>query len=351
MFNRIKTPLKDFACIPTSPGIYRFIDEHQEILYIGASKNLQNRVSQYFRRSKLKEKKISQIQALTRYIEYQEFENQESAFEAERLQIWTNRPRLNIRSNGIHSFSYLILRKEPHYHLLCGSNEALTRIKEHDRIFRFNLHSKKLEELIGQIRKHLRLCTSSKEQSCWEHQLNLCYQNCNEITKSVVNKGTNNLLLLINTLTSTDFTLKNEWNEQFIIHIDKMQFEEAQKLNTSLQALKVLQRRFAGIGHPCDLNFFNFEVPNNTQNQVNTTVHAYRNGILVSQIHQNLLKDENLSLEVFILYFLQDYFQTHTIVPKKVSINYHLDKNTQHKFKTWMRRYFHQPILLEICEN
>ena len=351
MFNRIRTPLKDFSCIPTRPGIYRFIDVNQEILYIGASKNLQNRVSQYFRRSKLKEKKTMQIQILTSYIEYQEFENQESAFEAERLQIWTNRPRLNIRSNGIHSFSYLILRKEPYFHILCSSNDALTRIKEDDRIFRINLHPKKLEELIDQIRKNLKLCTSSKETSCWEHQLNLCHRNCSETTKIGTSKGKNNLLLLIDALTSTNSILKNKWNKLINIYIDKMQFEEAQRLNTSLQALKVLQRRFAGIGYPYDQNSFIFDIPENTHNQVNATVHAYRDGILVSEENQNVFKDENLSLEVFILYFLQEYFQTHTVVPKKVSINYHLNTKFQHRFQTWMRRYFHQPVLLEICDN
>ncbi|MHA2155180.1 MAG: GIY-YIG nuclease family protein [Candidatus Hodarchaeales archaeon] len=350
MFNRISTPLKDFSLIPTSPGIYRFIDEHQEILYIGASKNLQNRVSQYFRRSKLKEKKHSQIQILTRYIEYQEFENQESAFEAERLQIWTNRPRLNIRSNGIHSFSYLILRKEPHYHLLCCSNDVLDRLKEHDRIFRINLHSKKLEELIDQIRKKLKLCTTAKDNSCWEYQLNLCSRNCIQTNGSKPILGTHKLTKFINALTSADSTLLNEWSNQINIHIEKMQFEAAQRLNISLQALKVLQRRYAGIGYPFDQNKFTFKMTPNILNQIHTTITAYRDGKLVSKKSQNLFKADNLSLEVFILYFLQEYYQTHTIVPKKVSINYQLDSKNQFRFRKWMRRYFHQPVLLEISE-
>ena len=351
MFNRIKTPVKNFSCIPPNPGIYRFIDEHQEIIYIGASKNLQNRVSQYFRRSKSQEKKSLQIQVLTKYIEYQQFENQESAFEAERVQIWTNQPKLNVRSNVIHSFSYIIFRKEPYFHILCCLNENFNSLKEQDRILRINVHSKKLKELIDQIRKNLKMCTTSNNPSCWEYQLNLCSRNCVPSEMSTTNLGNNNVHKLIKSITSTDSTLLDEWTRQIDTHVEKMQFEEAQRLNISLQALKVLQRRYAGGGYPYDQNYFAFKIPRKTPNQVDTTISVYRNGILVSENHQSLFKTENLSLEVFILYFLQEYYQTHTIVPKKVSINYQLDSRSQHRFRRWMQRYFHQPIRLEIKEG
>ncbi|MCK5345262.1 MAG: GIY-YIG nuclease family protein, partial [Candidatus Heimdallarchaeota archaeon] len=285
MFIRIRTPCEDISCIPTSPGIYRFIDAQQEILYIGASKNLQNRISQYFRRSKLREKKCSQIQKLTRYIEYQEFETEESAFDAERLQIWTNSPKLNIRSNGIHSFSYLIFRKEPYFHLLCCSNDKIYRFTEHDSVYRINLHSKKLQELIDQIRKNLKLCTSSNKESCWEYQLNLCHRSCPQSNRLEIEKGNNNIAKLINTLTSIDLTLLNEWNTQIDTHVEKMQFEEALKLHISLHALKLLRRRFAGISFLLDQNRFIFTFPVDTQNRIQATIYSYRDGRIVSEEH------------------------------------------------------------------
>ncbi len=351
LFIRIRTPYEDISCIPSSPGIYRFIDAQQEILYIGASKNLQNRISQYFRNSKFREKKYSQIQKLTRYIEYQEFETEESAFEAERLQIWTNNPKLNIRSNGIQSFSYLIFRKEPYFHLLCSSNDKIYRFTEHDRVYRINLHSKKLQELIDQIRRNLKLCTSSNEDSCWEYQLNLCYRNCLQSNRLAIEKGINNISKLINTLTSNDLTLLNEWNTHFDRFVEKMQFEEALKFHISLQALELLRRRFAGISFPLDQNRFIFTFPEDIQNEIQTTIYSYHDGRLISEEHQNRLWTKDLSLEVFILYFLQEYYQKNTILPKKVTINYQLTTKNQLRFRKWMRRYFHQPILLEISSE
>ncbi len=342
MFNRISTPFEDFSIIPSTPGIYRFIDEYQDILYIGASKNLQKRVLQYFRSSKVKERKYSKIQLLTRYIEFQAYLSEEAAFEAERVQIWANQPKLNIRNNGIHSYSYLILRNEPHPHLVCNSNEIENRIRENDKIFRINIHSIKLRELIDQIRRRNRFCTSTKRENCWEHQLNLCSRTC--VQKDDENT---NLIRFVNCLTSSDSTLINDWSNELTSYVERMQYEKAQKLYLSLSALKTLRQRFAGIGQPFEKSHFEFSKSGSQRHQIQVDVYSYQKGKLFTEKSQILNRTENFSLEVLILYFLQDYFQKNTIIPKKVSLNIQLSSKTQLRFKNWMRRYFHQPILLE----
>ncbi len=351
VFNRVSTPLKDFSIIPTSPGIYRFLDEYQDILYIGASKNLQKRISQYFKRSKLMKKKYSQIQILTRYIEYQECCNEEVAFETERIQIWTNQPRLNVRNNGIHSFSYLILRKMPHIHLLTSTEEVLPKLKEHDEIYRINIHFKKLQILVEQIRRNLKFCTSTDTRSCWEYQLNLCTRNCDQIKSRDDQIEANNEKKLINALKSSSSELISEWTEYIEFLIDHMEFEEAQRVCTSLKALKVLKRRFVGVGHPYDQNTFIFKISADSTKLIPTTIYSYQNGKIVSKNTHIAQRTENMSLEVFILYYLQEYFQKNTTIPKKVTINHQLDSKNQFRLKKWMRRYFHKPVLLEYCKN
>ena len=34
--------------IPTQPGVYRFSDEHGQVIYVGKAKNLRNRLNSYF---------------------------------------------------------------------------------------------------------------------------------------------------------------------------------------------------------------------------------------------------------------------------------------------------------------
>ena len=34
--------------IPTDPGVYRFFDENEKVIYVGKAKNLKNRLNSYF---------------------------------------------------------------------------------------------------------------------------------------------------------------------------------------------------------------------------------------------------------------------------------------------------------------
>ena len=111
MYQRIETDSESISRIPNRPGIYRFINDNEEILYIGASGNLQKRVSQYFRKASDQNRKLTTIRKNTRFIEFLKHKDVRSAFEAERIEIWTNHPTLNVIGNSVHSFSYLIVRK------------------------------------------------------------------------------------------------------------------------------------------------------------------------------------------------------------------------------------------------
>ncbi|KKP85082.1 MAG: UvrABC system protein C, partial [candidate division CPR3 bacterium GW2011_GWE2_35_7] len=42
---------KNYKTIPNKPGIYQFSDETKSLLYVGKAKDLQKRVSSYFKKS------------------------------------------------------------------------------------------------------------------------------------------------------------------------------------------------------------------------------------------------------------------------------------------------------------
>ena len=44
--------------LPKNPGVYKFLDESKNPIYIGKAKNLKNRISSYFRDTPDKTKKI-----------------------------------------------------------------------------------------------------------------------------------------------------------------------------------------------------------------------------------------------------------------------------------------------------
>ena len=57
------------ADFPELPGIYKFFNSENEILYIGKAKNLKNRVKSYLNVRKGEGKRISKLKSSIKYIE------------------------------------------------------------------------------------------------------------------------------------------------------------------------------------------------------------------------------------------------------------------------------------------
>ena len=86
-----------FESIPSSPGIYRFLDETSHVIYVGKSKNLKRRLEQYrnARRRKKHQKMKCIVRAATQ-IQVQVCPSEEDAEILETQLIQTLRPRWNV---------------------------------------------------------------------------------------------------------------------------------------------------------------------------------------------------------------------------------------------------------------
>ncbi|MCG8390604.1 MAG: excinuclease ABC subunit UvrC [Cytophagales bacterium] len=103
--------------LPTQPGVYRFYNAAQKLIYVGKAKNIKKRVSSYFNRhqnSSLKTKKmVAEIKAIEFTIVNAEYE----ALLLENNLIKKNQPRYNI-----------LLRDDKTYPYICVTNERFPRI-------------------------------------------------------------------------------------------------------------------------------------------------------------------------------------------------------------------------------
>ena len=74
---------KEFApTIPTSPGIYKYIDGEGVILYVGKAKNLRNRLSSYFGDKKYQLAKTKVLVRHAHHIEFTIVETEHDAMSA-----------------------------------------------------------------------------------------------------------------------------------------------------------------------------------------------------------------------------------------------------------------------------
>ena len=116
--------------LPPRVGIYSFFNAEGELLYIGKSKNIQNRIKSHFRPD-MKRKKDIQLKNLIASIDYQETSFELAALLLECHQIKRDRPPFNSQYNRVR-FSYGLTShfdKDGMIQFTPGTEQAELRLK------------------------------------------------------------------------------------------------------------------------------------------------------------------------------------------------------------------------------
>src|ERR1043166_9510168 len=97
--------------IPKQPGIYKYYDSKNELLYVGKAKHLRKRVSSYFTKSFTTYKTHELVQRIAR-IEFTIVNSEQDAFLLENLLIKEYQPRFNINLKDDKSYPFIVIKNE-----------------------------------------------------------------------------------------------------------------------------------------------------------------------------------------------------------------------------------------------
>jgi excinuclease ABC subunit C len=107
---------KEFAdiapTIPVHPGIYKYFDADNTLLYVGKAKSLRKRVSSYFTKTFTSYKTHELVQRI-HHIEFTIVNNEQDAFLLENTLIKEFQPKFNINLKDDKSYPFIVIKKEP----------------------------------------------------------------------------------------------------------------------------------------------------------------------------------------------------------------------------------------------
>ena len=108
--------------IPVEPGIYKYFDGKDELLYVGKAKSLRKRVSSYFNKTFTNYKTHELVQRIHR-IEFTIVNSEQDAFLLENALIKQYQPRFNIDLKDDKSYPFIVIKNEPYPRIYLTRNK------------------------------------------------------------------------------------------------------------------------------------------------------------------------------------------------------------------------------------
>ncbi len=235
------------SAIPTLPGIYKYYDEANELLYVGKAKHLRKRVSSYFSNTFTTYKTQELVQRI-HHIEFAIVNNEQDAFLLENTLIKEYQPRFNISLKDGKTYPYIVIKNEKFPRVF------FTRRKINDGSQYLGPYTsvEKVRELLDFIKQTilLRTCNLNLTESnikkgkfkvCLEYHLGNCKGPCEGL--QTIEDYNAELQQLVNLLKGNLSPVMQHFKNEMQEHVKKMEFEKAAHYKSKIEHLKNYQAR------------------------------------------------------------------------------------------------------------
>ena len=231
------------STIPIEPGIYKYYDANNDLLYVGKAKSLRKRVGSYFSKTFTSYKTHELVQRI-RKIEFTIVNSEQDAFLLENSLIKNFQPLFNINLKDDKTYPYIVIKKEPFPRVF------FTRRKINDGSQYLGPFTSvgKVRELLDFIKQTvpLRTCKlnltaanieKKKFKVCLEYHLGNCKGPCEGLqTLSDYEENLSRLKdILKGNLSPVIHHLKKEMQEQ----VEDMAFEKASIIQKKIEHLQI----------------------------------------------------------------------------------------------------------------
>ena len=236
------------ASIPKDPGVYRFYDKDETILYVGKAKNLKNRLSSYFGNKKNQAYKTRTLVKNADHIDYTIVQTETDALLLENTLIKRYQPRYNVMLKDGKSYVYLCIKKERFPRVF------FTRkiIKDGSQYFGPYTSKYNTNIILDIIKKlfQLRTCTlnlnerainAGKYKVCLEYHIKNCKGPCENLESEEAYNA--KIEQVKNILRGNFKPVKDYIKKEMAFYAERMEFEQAQILKEKFNAFENYQSK------------------------------------------------------------------------------------------------------------
>src|SRR5580692_2681753 len=229
------------STIPLNPGIYKYFDEKDELVYVGKAKSLRKRVSSYFTKTFTTYKTHELVQRIRR-IEFTIVNSEQDAFLLENSLIKQFQPKFNINLKDDKSYPYIVIKNEPFPRVF------LTRRKINDGSEYLGPYTSvgRVRELLDLVKANIQLRTcqlnlsepqirKGKYKVCLEFHLGNCKGPCEG--RQTAEDYQEGLLQLKNVLKGNLGPLIQQFKKEMRDLADRMDFEKADLMRKKIEHL------------------------------------------------------------------------------------------------------------------
>ncbi|MEO5997907.1 MAG: excinuclease ABC subunit UvrC [Chitinophagaceae bacterium] len=312
--------------IPHQPGIYKYYDAREELLYVGKAKNLRKRVGSYFSKA-FSNYKTHELVFRIHHIEFTIVDSEQDAFLLENSLIKQYQPRFNINLKDDKSYPYIVIKKEPFPRVF------LTRRKIEDGseyLGPFTSVSK-VRDLLDFIKQNIQLRTcklnltennirKKKFKVCLEYHLGNCKGPCEGLQNE--KDYTHQLGQLKNFMKGNLNPVIHHFKTEMKVYSEQLQFEKAELTRKKVEHIENYRAKSIIVSkHLSNLDVFSILKEGDIA-YVNYLV--IQNGAIIQthttqlETHLEETKEEVLAFAIAQLRSLFNNVSTEIIVPFEV---------------------------------
>ena len=310
--------------LPLCPGVYIMKDREGRVIYVGKSRKLKNRVSQYFQNSE-KTVKTARMVAAARDFEYFLCDTEMEALTLENTLIKQHNPKYNIRLKDAKSYPYIKITDEPYPRLV------MTRKREKDKGKYFGPYSgvSTVFSVLDTLRRALALPSCNrrfprdigKERPCLYYQMGRCCGPCTGKVSEEEYAAT--VALAADILRGHTGEVKRRLTEQMYAHAEVERFEAAARCRDTITALERLREKQTVVAAPDAeqdvVGFYGDEVASCV------SIFYIRGGAVIDK-EEFLAGGERILDEETLGAFLCEHYRIREHIPKQILLAFSLDE-------------------------